>query len=119
MPELRVLFFLLGSRNKASSRVRGFWIADELTRFGAKCAVVYGGDRASYLRCLSRLLWYDIVYIQKRCSRWDYHLMNVASLIGKRTIFDIDETYSRVKSKKTLRNISRIMKKASAVTVGS
>ena len=45
--------------------------------------------------------------------------MRLAGLLGKRTIFDIDDAYSRVKSKRTLRNISRIMKNASAVTVGS
>jgi len=116
---LKVLFFLLGSRNKASSRVRGFWIADELTHLGAECAIVYGEDRPSFLRCLSRLPLYDFVYIQKRCSRWDYYLMRLAGLLGKRTIFDIDDAYSRVKSKITLRNIKRIMKNASAVTVGS
>lgn len=117
--QLRVLFFLLGSRNKASSRVRGFWIADELTRLGAKCTVVCGEDRASFFRCLYRLPWYDTINIQKRCSRWDYYLMRLAGLLGKRTIFDIDDAYSRVKSKKTLRNIKRIMQNADAVTVGS
>ena len=45
--------------------------------------------------------------------------MKVAGLSGKQTIFDIDDAYSRVKSKKTLRNVGRIMKNASAVTVGS
>lgn len=119
MLKLKVLFFLLGSRNKASSRVRGFWIADELTRLGAKCTVIYGEDKAIFFRCLSKLPLYNFVYIQKRCSRWDYYLMRLAGLLGKRTIFDIDDAYSRVKSKRTLRNIKRIMKNASAVTVGS
>lgn len=119
MTPLRVLFFLLGSRNKASSRVRGFWIADELTRFGAMCTVVYGNDRASFVRCLMKLPWYDTLYIQKRCARWDYYLMRLAGLLGKQTIYDIDDAYSRVKSDKTLRNVRRIMKNASVVTVGS
>lgn len=117
--KLSVLFFLLGSRRKASSRVRGFWIADEFTRLGAKCTVVYGEESASFFQCLYKLPWYDTVYVQKRCSRWDYYLMRLAGLLGKRTIFDIDDAYSRVKSKRTLRNIKRIMKNASVVTVGS
>ena len=119
MTKLRVLFFLLGSVNKASSRVRGFWIADELKRLGAKCTIVCGNDRISFLRCLMKLPGYATVYMQKRCSRWDYYLMRLANLLGKQTVFDIDDAYSRVKSKRTLRNIKRIMKNASAVIVGS
>jgi len=119
MPELRVLFFLLGSRNKASSRVRGFWIAEELVHLGAKCSLVFGNDRMSYIRCLCRLPWYDTLYIQKRCSKWDYYIIRIANLMGKRTIFDIDDAYSRVKSERTLSNIKRIMQNVSAVTAGS
>jgi len=45
--------------------------------------------------------------------------MQVARFLGKRTVFDMDDAYSSVKSPTTLFNIQRIMKKASAVTVGS
>lgn len=119
MKKSKVLFILLGNRHKASSRVRGFWVADELARFGIKSSIVFGEDRASFFRYLFKLPWYDILYIQKRCSRWDYYLLRVAGYLGKRTIFDIDDAYSNVKSKKTLSNIQRIMKNASAITVGS
>jgi glycosyltransferase involved in cell wall biosynthesis len=116
---LRVLFLLLGDQRTASSRVRGFWIADELSNLGVKCTVVYGEDRASYFRCLRKLPWHDILFVQKRCSRWDYHIINFARLMGKGVVFDLDDAYSKVKSDITLRNVSRIMKRSSAVTVGS
>lgn len=116
---LKVLFFLLGSRNKASSRVRGFWIAEELEKFGITCKVISGEDRSSFFRCLMKLPWCDTIFVQKRCSRWDFYIMQVARFLGKGTVFDIDDAYSNVKSPKTLFNIQRIMQKASAVTVGS
>lgn len=116
---LRVLFFLLGDRRTASSRVRGFWLADELSKLGVKCTIVYGEARASYFHCLRKLPVYDILFMQKRFSRWDYHVINLARLMGKGVVFDLDDAYSKVKSKITLSNVIRIMKRASAVTVGS
>lgn len=116
---LNVLFFLLGSRNKASSRVRGFWVAEALENLGMTCRIVYGENRSSYLRCLIGLSKADILLIQKRYSRWDYYMLRLAAVMGKRIIFDIDDAYSNVENKTTLYNIVRIMKNASAVTVGS
>jgi glycosyltransferase involved in cell wall biosynthesis len=119
MKQLKVLFYLLGDRSKASSRVRGFWIAEELENMGLNCIIIYGEERVSFLRCLTKLPWVDILFLQKRYSKWDYYLMSIADCLGKRTLFDIDDAYSNVKSQKTLFNVKRIMKKASAVTVGS
>ena len=116
---MRVLFFLLGSRHKASSRVRGFWVAEELENIGMRCKIIYGEDRGVFLWCLKKLPFADILFIQKRYSRWDYYLIRLAGCLGKKIIFDMDDAYSKTKSKKTLYNIQRIMKKSSAVTVGS
>lgn len=119
MQQLKILFFLLGSRNKASSRVRGFWVAEELENIGMSCKIIYGEDRGSYYRCLKKILWCDVLFIQKRYSRWDYYLIRVAEFLGKKTIFDMDDAYSKTKNAITLYNIQRIMKKVSAITVGS
>jgi len=120
MPALKVLFFLAGTRNKASSRVRGFWMAEELTRLGAKCAVVAGRSKRVYLECLSRLLGYDIVFFQKRFSLWDHRFMKAATILGKRTIFDLDDaSFLRADGIDSRRNISYMMKSASAVVAGS
>jgi glycosyltransferase involved in cell wall biosynthesis len=119
MQQLKIVFFLLGSRNKASSRVRGFWVAEELESLGMNCTIVYGEDLGSFFRCLKKLPFADILFIQKRYSRWDYYLVRLAGFLGKKIIFDIDDAYSKTKNDITLHNIIRIMKKASAVTVGS
>lgn len=115
----RILFFLLGPESKASSRVRGFWVAKALREKGVKCDIIYGESRSSYLSCLLKLIRIDILIIQKRYSKWDYYLVKVANSIGKKTIFDIDDAYSKSKNENTLNNFIRIIENVSAVTVGS
>ena len=46
-------------------------------------------------------------------------MLKLSRLFGKKAIYDIDDDYSKVKSKITLKNVCRIMSSATAVTVGS
>lgn len=117
-PSLRVLFFLSGTRNKASSRVRGFWIAEEFSRLGMQCAVVYGRRKSAFLKMMSKIPYYDFIYFQKRFTPWDYRLMRLANRMGKYTLFDLDDAPFGLR-KDTEKHVTLMMKNASAVVVGS
>ncbi|MDM8553364.1 glycosyltransferase family 4 protein [Desulfococcaceae bacterium HSG7] len=119
MQQLKILFNLLGDRNKASSRVRGFWMAEELEKRGMTCSIVSGPNMTALLRCLTKLPGHDVIYFQKNCSKWHVRLMAIANLLGKKTLFDLDDFPSRIKSPVTLRNAGKMMSQASAVVVGS
>lgn len=119
MQQLKILFNLFGDRNKASSRVRGFWMAEELEKRGMQCSVVSGHSRMALLRCLARLPGHDVIYFQKNYSKWHVSLMTMANRLCKKTLFDIDDAPSSVNSPVTLRNAGKMMTRASAVVVGS
>lgn len=116
---MKILFNLLGDRNKASSRVRGFWMAEELEKRGMQCSVISGPSPTALLRCLAKLPVHDVIYFQKDCSKWHVRLMAIANRLGKKTLYDLDDAPSRIKSPITLRNAGKMMARASAVVVGS
>jgi len=93
---MKTLFFLKYSRKQASSRVRGFYVAEELKRKGIDCAVIHGYGKNVYLRFLLNLMKYDIIYFQKRYSEIDLKLNKLSRLMGRKTIFDIDDAPSGV-----------------------
>jgi len=117
---MKVLFFLRYSRDQASSRMRGFYVAEELEKRGINCHVIYGSSRKVYLNFLSKLTKYDFVYFQKRYSWIDIKLNKFARLMGKKTIFDIDDAPSgtTLNSEVEERAIE-MMRNSSAVVVGS
>lgn len=120
MSALRILFFLGGSRVKASSRLRGFWVAEELIRQGAICPILYGKKIQTFWQALTRLPDVDFVYFQKRYSTWDYAFLKLAERLGKRTLFDLDDApFGLSRSDDTEQAIIRMMTHASAVVVGS
>src|SRR5690606_3186112 len=88
---LRVLFCLSGDENRASSRVRGYWIAEELAKMGVVCwvrSLVRDIDR---LRCAPLLPHCDIVVFQKRTRTSDRLLRRFATALGCRTYYDFDD----------------------------
>ncbi|XCN74208.1 MAG: glycosyltransferase [Candidatus Electrothrix aestuarii] len=119
MKQLKVLFSLLGDQNKASSRVRGFWIAEELEKQGIQCRILHGSIFKTSTQHLIKLRHYDIIYFQKNCSKWHVILMKLANRLGKKTLFDLDDFPSKVNSPITLYNAGRMMMQASAVMAGS
>ena len=88
---MRVLFFFWYSRDQASSRVRGFYIAEVLREKGVHCDILYGYSRRTYNEFITKLPKYDIIYFQKRYSKIDIKLNKFARLLGKKTIFDLDD----------------------------
>ncbi len=117
---MKVLFVLKYSRDQSSSRVRGFYMAEELRKRGIKCHIIYGYSKKVYMSFLTRLLRYDIIYFQKRYSQRDIQLSSLARLMGKKTIFDIDDapsgaSFSPIAEKQAI----EMMKNCSAVVVAS
>ncbi len=115
---IRILFFLLAGMDKASSRVRGFWIADELRHRGIQVTTLYGDHLISYFRCIWKLFFHDTLIVQKRNTRWDYWVVRIARFLNRKVIYDYDDYYSPVSSQVTLHNVARIMTASDLVTVG-
>jgi glycosyltransferase involved in cell wall biosynthesis len=115
----KYLFYLCGDRNKASSRVRGYWIAEVLETHSVKCSIEYHHSKAALLYFLFRIVFYDVIFFQKTYSRWHCWLMCWASFLKKTTFLDLDDAPSRVNNPVTLKNVEFMMRRASVVTVGS
>lgn len=116
---LKVLFSLLGDRNKASSRVRGFWVAEELRQLGLRCTLRWKHGKLDLLLFAWEILRYDAVFFQKTYSRYHRWLMLFANILGKRTFLDLDDAPSKTRSPRTLRNVEAMMRMADGVFVGS
>ena len=115
----KYLFCLCGDRTKASSRVRGYWIADVLKARGIKCTLESRHSKLVLILLVWQILFHDVVVFQKVYSRYHYFLLCWANFLKKTTIIDLDDAPSRTQNPKTLQNIERIMRSASVVTVGS
>lgn len=116
---VKVLFLLLGSRQVASSRVRGYWLAEELERRGVRCTLLPASGWLAYAQAVIAILSNDCLVLQKRYGRWDLLLVRWANVLGRVTVLDIDDKYSATNHPATLKNIAQIMQRVSAVTVGS
>jgi len=117
---MKILFFLRYFRDQASSRVRGFDMAEELKRRGINCGIIYGSGKKNLLSFLLKLMKYDVIYFQKRYSERDIKLNKLARMIGRKTFFDIDDNPLGVNlNPKRGRQAETMMKISSAVIVGS
>lgn len=117
---MKVLFFLRYFCDQASSRVRGFYMAEELRRKGMSCDIIYGYGKKVYVNFLAKLLRYDIIYFQKRYSKRDLYLNKLARLLGKKTFFDIDDAPGGIKlSIEAEKQAVEMIRTSSAVIVGS
>lgn len=116
---LRIAFILLGDRNKASSRVRGYWIGEELEMLGHHVSYHHTQHRRDYLRMLAVAMRNDVLIFQKQYTRYDIALLRAAKLLGKRMFFDIDDAPSRVGRAISQRNAETMMREAHGVFAGS
>ncbi len=114
-----VLFYLCGDRSKASSRVRGYWIAEDLEERGTHCSLEPRHSKLAMLRFALRIPFHEVVVFQKTYSRWHVLLDRLARLLGKKTILDLDDAPSRTNHPVTLHNVEFMMQNVSAITVGS
>lgn len=113
------LFCLCGDRNKASSRVRGYWLGEIMREQGIRCTLENRHSKHRLLWFWWQILFHDVVIFQKVYSQYHYFLLLWAHCLKKTTILDLDDAPSRTQNSKTLRNVERMMSLASAVTVGS
>jgi len=117
--QLKVLFSLCGDCSKASSRVRGFWIAEELEQSDVRCSLRWKNDRWDLLLFAKEILRNDVIVFQKNYSRYHRWLMQLANVLGKHTFLDLDDSPSKTRSKRTLKNVEAMMRMADGVFVGS
>jgi len=104
--------------DQASSRVRGFYMADELRKKGIDCDIAHG--LLKYLSSPLKLSSYEMVYFQKCYLDIDIYLNKLAGVRNAKTIFDIDDAPFGVKGNLRKEKLaSEMMKNSSAVTVGS
>jgi len=117
---MRILFCLRYNRDQASSRVRGFYIAEELKRRGLRCDVIHGYGWKVHMTFLVNLLRYDIIYFQKRFLALDLKLNKLARLAGRKSFFDIDDAPGGTRlSIQAERQAIGMIRRASATVVGS
>jgi hypothetical protein len=90
-----ILFVLVGGPDKASSRVRGYWIAEELEKLNYSCSMRSKNAKVDMILAIPQILRHDIIIFQKTCSRYHRWLMKLAKLAGKSVYMDIDDFPSR------------------------
>lgn len=119
MSNTSILFSLSGDKNIASSRVRGFWVAKELERFGIRCTLQTKHTKLDLFRFALKTPRHDTVIFQKTYSRYHRWLMAMARMMGKRTYLDLDDAPSKTKSARTLKSVESMLQMADGVFVGN
>jgi hypothetical protein len=114
-----ILFALAGDARKASSRVRGYWVVEELQALGVSCSSVVATTRRGLLRLLLRIPRHDVIVFQKVFSRWHLQILAVASRLAKTTVLDLDDWPSSSNHPRTLQNAASMMASSTAVVAGS
>jgi len=115
---MRLLISLCGDSNKASSRVRGFWIAEALENQGVQCSLRWQSGKLDLLRFAFEMMGHDAILFQKTYSRYHRWLMRLAKLMGKRCYIDIDDAPSKTNVPKTLRNFEAMVAMSNGVFAG-
>lgn len=118
METMRILLNLAGGPLKASSRVRGYWIAEALEKRGHTVTCTQVTGKLDYLKLAARIVANDVVVFQKAYSRYDPILVRWAHLLRKRVFFDIDDAPSRVSNPRVERAAQRMMRLSDGVFAG-
>jgi len=117
---MRILMMLKYNKDQASSRVRGFYVADELKSRNISYTIIFGYKLISFFEFLLKFWFYNVIYFQKRYSRKDLVLIKLSRIFGKTVIFDLDDSPYGVQKNNRMKNlIIKIIKHSSLVTVGS
>lgn len=116
---MKFLFYTSGDRNKASSRVRAYWLADALKANGISCSLEHRHSLFALCLFALRIPFCDILFFQKTYSRWHCLLLRVATFCRKKTILDLDDSPSRTNNAVTMKNVEYMMQHVSTVVVGS
>ena len=79
----KILFILAGDHGKASSRVRGFWIAEELELLGCHCKLTWDNNKLNILKLAFQVTKFNTLVFQKTYSRYHLLLLIWAQLLRK------------------------------------
>ena len=116
----KILWLLAGNAKKASSRVRGYWIAEALQEQGIKNRIEASAGRVRLLLvAFIMMLQYDSIIFQKTYSRYHILLARWARFLGKKIYLDIDDAPSRTQSPVTLKNFRTLATLCNSVFAGS
>lgn len=118
-PALTILWVLLGREDKASSRVRGYWIAEALRARGHRVRIRHAQNRWQYLSLLAAARGADAVIFQKKYGRYDLLASRVLQRLGRKVYFDIDDAPSRTRATATQQRANRMMALSDGVLAGS
>jgi glycosyltransferase involved in cell wall biosynthesis len=111
-------FFTLDDENKASSRVRAYWLAEEL-RKKFKVKLVRGNPKVEFFKFLLTLLNSKHIIFQKSYTRYHFYLLSLARILGKKTYVDIDDSPSRTQHPITMKYFAKCCQSANGVLAGS
>lgn len=116
---MRILYSLAGTSLKASSRVRGYWVAEELIRLGHVCTLMPQLKRSDIIKLAREIIRHDVIIFQKTYGRYDNYLQSFAIALGKATYVDIDDAPSLNNDTRTLRRFEMMVEKSNAIFAGS
>ena len=115
----RLLFLLAGDDRKASSRIRGYWIAEAMKDLGFNPTIRTNNSKAGLIVSAFLIPSSDIVVFQKTYSRYHILLARLASYLKKTTYLDIDDAPSNIFSEITINNFETMAKLTHGVFAGS
>ncbi len=114
----RLLFITLGDKSKASSRVRAYWIAQELQAY-LSVRLMHGHALKKFLAFAWHIALSEVVIFQKCYGKYHLLLIKWGRLLGKQVFLDIDDSPSRNNNPATLKYFKACAQAASGVLAGS
>lgn len=111
---------MLGDIQKASSRVRGFWILEELQKLKVKTDFgIYNQVWSLFIVGGMKSIQYNTIVFQKSFSRFHVTLARILKWNGKIIVLDIDDYPSFNNNQNTLKNFQKMVSMSHVVFVGS
>ena len=116
---MNIRFILSGNRKKASSRVRGFWISDELEELGCSCSILFKNTKIELMRIIFQLYQYDVYIFQKVYSKYHVLLVRILMIFNKKIYLDIDDYPSLTNDPSVMKNFKKMVLLSDRVFCGS
>lgn len=116
---MNIRFILSGNRKKASSRVRGFWISDELEELGCSCSILFKNTKIELLKIIFQLFKYDVYIFQKVYSKYHVLLVRILIIFNKKIYLDIDDYPSLTNDPSVMKNFKKMVLLSDRVFCGS
>lgn len=115
----RILFVSAGDKSKASSRVRVYWLKEELVKSGFHCKIIQGTDMTGLLSILLYSPFFDVIIFQKCYSKYHIYINSFLKKIKKLTFLDIDDHPSFDNNQTVISFFNRMCSSVDGVFCGS